>query len=228
MARLRDCGSAVAALTLTMAIGASAFAADLGGGPPRRYADPAPGYQPLAIEQWTGFYFGGTLGYATGGTEVRGGSGSFDLDANGGVGTLFTGYNWQVGRTVLGVEADIGTGYLDDRIGSGIGEVSSELNALGSFRARAGFLVTPAFLVYGTAGLAIADYDFKANGNSTSETLLGYQVGVGTELMLAPRWTLRMEYLYTDLGDEKINHSGLSNTYDPDFHTLRAGFAFKF
>lgn len=205
-----------------------ALAADLGGGPPRGYSAPAPAYQPTQIEKWTGFYLGGTLGYATGTTEVTGGSGSFDLDTTGGVGTLFTGYNWQSGRAVFGVEGDIGTGNVDDSSGTGLGLVSSELNAFGSVRARAGLLVTPAFLVYGTGGLAIADFDFKANGLTASETLYGYQIGAGTELMMVPNWTLRMEYVYTDLGKETINHGGLSNTYDPDFHTLRAGFSYKF
>lgn len=206
-----------------------AFAADLYGGPVRPLdGSPRANYRPLDIERWTGLYFGGTLGYGFGATEVRGGSGAFDLDANGGLGTLFAGYNWQAGRAVLGLEADIGSGYLADGIGAGLGLVSSELNVMGSLRARAGYLVTPAFMVYGTAGLAAADFDFRANGITASETLYGFQVGGGTELALSPNWALRMEYIYTDFSPESINHAGLTNSYDPDFHTVRAGFAFKF
>lgn len=206
-----------------------ALAADLGGGPVRPLdGTPRQGYRPLAIEQWTGLYLGGTLGYGFGATDVTGGSGSFDLDTNGGVGTIFAGYNWQAGRAVLGIEMDVGTGYLDDSTGVGPGLVSSELNVMGSLRARAGMLVTPAFLVYGTAGLAIANFDFRANSVTASETLYGYQVGAGTELMITPNWTFRMEYLYTDLGAESVNHGGITNSYDPDFHTVRAGLSFKF
>ncbi len=206
-----------------------ALAADLGGGPVRPLdGSPRSNYRPLEIERWTGLYFGGTLGYGFGATDVRGGSGAFDLDNNGGVGTLFAGYNWQAGRAVLGLEADIGTGYLDDSVGAGLGLVSTDLNVMGSLRARAGYLVTPAFMVYGTAGLAAADFDFRANGLTASETLFGYQVGAGTELAISPNWSMRMEYVYIDFGPESINHAGLSNTYDPDFHTVRAGFAFKF
>lgn len=211
------------------AIAQPALSADLGGSPYRPLdGSPRANYRPLDIERWTGLYFGGTLGYGFGATEVRGGSGAFDLDANGGVGTLFAGYNWQSGRAVLGLEADIGTGYLDDSVGAGLGLVSSDLNVMGSFRARAGYLVTPAFMVYGTAGLAAASFDFRANGSTASETLLGYQVGAGTELAITPNWSMRMEYIYTDFGPESINHAGLTNTYDPDFHTVRAGFSFKF
>lgn len=205
------------------------IAADLGGGPVRPFdGSPRANYRPLDIERWTGLYFGGTLGYGFGATDVRGGSGAFDLDTNGGVGTLFAGYNWQAGRAVLGLEADIGTGYLDDSIGAGLGLVSSDLNVMGSLRARAGYLLSPAFMVYGTAGLAVADFDFRANGITASETLVGYQVGAGTELAITSNWSMRMEYVYTDFGPESISHGGLTNSYEPDFHTVRAGFAFKF
>lgn len=221
--------SLIAILATAVAASLPVAAADLGGGPTRRFdGTPRSSYQPLVAATWSGFYVGGTLGYGFGATDVRGGSGSFDLDANGGVGTLFAGYNWQVGGAVLGLEADIGTGYLDDSLGAGIGEVSSDLNVMGSLRARAGLLVSPAFLVYGTAGVAIADFDFRANGSTSSETLVGYQVGVGSELLITPAWTLRMEYIYTGLGAESVSHGGITNSYDPDFHTVRAGLSFRF
>lgn len=211
------------------AIALPAFAADLGGGPVRPLDhSPRQNYRPLDIERWTGLYFGGTLGYGFGATDVRGGSGAFDLDANGGVGTVFAGYNWQRERLVLGLEADVGFGSLDDRLGAGLGLVSSDLNVMGSLRARAGYLLTPAFMVYGTAGVAAADFDFRANGITSSETLVGYQVGAGTELAITPNWAMRMEYIYTDFAPESINHAGLTNSYEPDFHTVRAGFSYKF
>jgi outer membrane immunogenic protein len=219
----------VLAASAGLALALPAAAADLGGGPTRRFdGTPRAAYQPMQIERWTGLYLGGTLGYGFGTTDIRGDSGSFDFGPAGGVGTLFAGYNWQIGRAVLGVEADIGTGYLDDSLGSGAGQVSQDLNVMGSLRARAGLLLSPAFLVYGTAGLAAADFDFRANGITASETLLGYQVGAGTELMITPNWTLRMEYVYTGFGAERIDHGGISNSYDPDFHTVRAGLSFKF
>lgn len=218
-----------AALAAAVACSGPVLAADLYGGPVRPLdGTPRGGYRPLDLERWTGFHLGGTLGYGLGTVDVSGGSGSFDLDADGGTGTLFAGYNWQLGRAVLGIEADIGTGYLDDSLGAGLGLVGHDVNVMGSLRARAGYLLTPAFMVYGTAGIAAADFDFTANGVTASETLVGYQVGAGTELMITPSWTLRMEYIYTDLGSETVTHGGLTNTYEPDFHTVRAGIAFKF
>ena len=222
-------GALALAAAFALALAAPVLAADLYGGPVRPLdGTPRGGYRPLDLERWTGLYLGGTLGYGFGGVDVSGGSGAFDLDAQGVVGTLFAGYNWQFGRAVLGLEADIGTGWLDDSLGSGLGLVSQDLNVMGSLRARAGYLLTPAFMVYGTAGIAAADYEFRANGVTSSETLVGYQVGVGTELVIVPNWTLRMEYVYTDLGSETVTHGGLANTYEPDFHTVRAGLSFKF
>ena len=46
--------------------------------------------------------------------------------------------------------------------------------------------------------------------------------------MLDNNVSLRLEYIYTDLGAERVVHGGQLNSYDPDFHTVRAGIAFKF
>jgi len=223
--------AAAAAATAAMLLAAPALAADLGRGPPPRHGGPPPYYEdryPLGIERWTGFYFGATYGYASGSTEVAGSSGAFSFDQDGGVGTLLAGYNWQMANTVVGLEADIGTGNLGGSAIVGGTSISSDINAVGSVRARAGVLFAPQTLLYATAGVAWADFDFSAGGRTVSDTLTGYQIGGGLEYAMAPQWTLRLEYLYTDLGSEKLDHVGLTNTYDPDFHTFRAGVAFKF
>lgn len=182
-------------------------------------------YAPLiSSSRWDGFYLGLTLGYANGWTDVTGGSGSFDLDPSGAVGTVFGGYNWQLGNAVIGLEADIGTGSFDDARRA----VASDLNSFGSLRGRVGYLVTPDFLIYATAGWAWADYDLNVAGFGTSETFSGYQVGAGTELKFADPWTLRLEYIYTDLGSETLNLGGLQNQFEPGSHAVRAGFAVQF
>lgn len=218
----------LAAMTIVVPAVAPASAADLGGAPARRPRD-VPEYRPLEIERWTGFYIGGTAGYSWGEGRATGAVGSIPFDQDGFTGTILAGYNWQIGSTVLGLEADIGTGNMSARTSTVAGTLKNDLNAFGSFRGRAGFLVTPAMLLYGTAGLAWANMDVGfENAARNSETFWGYQVGAGAEWMMSRNVSLRLEYIFTDLERERVTHSGLTNTYDPDFHTVRAGISFKF
>lgn len=209
----------------------TALAADLGGRPVRPPRDFAPPYyRPQSnLESWTGFYVGGTLGYGFGEGRTGGDIGRFGLDQDGALGTIFAGYNWQAGRGVFGLEADLGTGGFGSRTSAGLGNLQTEINAMGSFRARAGLLVTPALMLYATGGLAWANMEFGYAGlTKVSDTLFGYQVGAGAEYLMGSNVSLRLEYLYTDLERERVLHSGQTNFYDPDFHQVRAGIAFKF
>ena len=205
------------------------MAADLG--PPRTTA---PYYDLTRPEifhpRWHGFYVGGTLGLGFGTTAATGGLGSFSLDSEGALGSVLMGYNWQVTRgIVLGIEADLGTGGYGGSTATPFGLVTSEINALGSLRGRAGLVLGPSLMVYATAGLAWANLDFELAGTAaTSETFFGYQLGAGAELAISEHVGLRLEYLWTDLPATSILHGGTSSTYDPDFHTLRAGLTFKF
>jgi outer membrane immunogenic protein len=224
---MTQCVSRSALLAAALWLGATltAAAADLGGKPGRPYpVEPAPGdWQPLQIEQWTGLYFGATYGYADG--KIRWDD-AVDIEQSGGIGTLFAGYNLQLGRAVIGVEADVwGLGNVSGS--DDIGAYSAELDRLYSVRGRLGFLATPALLVYATGGAAWASYDLKLGGVTESHKFSGYQVGGGSELMLSPHWTVKLEYLFTDLGSEHVTLGG-DTVFDPDFHTVRAGLSFKF
>ena len=83
---------------------------------------------------------------------------------------------------------------------------------------RAGVLVVPTVLLYGTGGLAygnvqVTDTVFSSNFGtasfSSSDTRVGWTVGFGIEGLFfnAPQWTWRVEYLYLDLGS--VNGSGI-------------------
>jgi outer membrane immunogenic protein len=207
-------------------------AADLGPARPiRPPADFAPPFERerLQIERWTGFYIGGTLGYGLSSGRTGGDIGSIPFDLDGGLATVFAGYNWQQGALVLGLETDVGTGWLSVSEPTPSGRLDADLNVYGSARARLGALLTPSLLLYGTAGLAWASMDFNLQGGqSRSETFLGYQVGLGGEMMISRNVTLRLEYNFTDLGAERVIHGGQQNVYDPDFHTVRAGISLRF
>ncbi len=200
---------------------------------PRRVEPPAdfapPFHRPVNYDRWAGFYLGGSLAYGWGEGRTSGQIGSLAFDQDGVIGTVFAGYNWQSSMVVYGLEADIGTGTLSSSRPTAFGTLQSDLNALGSLRGRLGVVVAPSLLLYGTAGLAWADMDFNlSDGKARSETFMGYQLGLGSELMLSEKLNLRLEYIYTDLSNERVIHGGMTNSYDPDFHQIRAGIVLKF
>lgn len=228
----RAIGTALAASAAALLMGGSIEAADLGAPrvvrPPEDFAPPV-GRPYLEMERWTGFYFGGTLGGTFGRGRTDGDIGSYPFDQEGKAGTIFAGYNWQLGPAVLGLETDIGLSDVGSATTTALGVLRSESGAFGSLRGRAGLLVSPAMLVYGTVGLAWANMDFKLDGFAAeSKTLTGYQVGLGTEYLLTNNVGLRFEYMYTDFSRATLDHSGLKSAYEPDHHTLRAGISFRF
>ena len=224
--------SVIASALLTAALLASSpvMAADLGDGrpvrPPRDFEPPI---RMNDIGPWSGFYLGATAGYGFGQGRADGDNGRFAFDQSGALGTVFAGYNWQLGRAVLGVEADIGTGNLKSSTAGTFGVLNTDLNAMGSIRGRAGLLVTPALLLYGTAGIGWASYDVGLTGfPSETKTFSGLQVGAGLEYMISRGLTLRTEYIYSDYGREVLSNTGGANGYKPDSHAIRAGVAIKF
>ena len=227
--RVRHSGCAAIVLAgLVAATSTPVQAADLGGGPAREpvyYDGPR-----LSLERWTGFYLGGTLGGGFGDARARGDLGDTRFGQNGWIGTIHAGYNWQLGRAaVIGLEADLGSGNVGGTLRGGGNALSTDLNAIGSLRARAGLLVTPALLIYATGGIAWADMEFKlAGGSKENDWLRGHQIGAGAELKLSQNWSTRVEYIFTDLHGRDVQLNGLSTRINPDFHTVRAGFSFKF
>lgn len=199
----------------------------------------APVLAPAPVLSWTGFYLGAHIGYGWGESDVDTsllpspalfGAAPFNQghDADGFVGGLQLGYNWQVGPSWLwGVEADVS--WTDINGSSSVGPlplfgggfdpgssqlVTTDLNWFATLRLRAGFLVSPALLVYATGGLAVGDVEQTAITDyvgpaflypgSTSETRTGWTAGAGLEWAFAPRWSAKIEWLYYDLGDQTI------------------------
>jgi outer membrane immunogenic protein len=94
--------------------------------------------------------------------------------------------------------------------------VDKETHWLGTVRGRLGFTLTPTFLVYGTGGLAYGEVSSNANVTETlgfvdtpdpfgtrvgfSNTRVGWTAGGGLEWLFAPNWSVKVEYLYYDLG----------------------------
>ena len=206
----------------------SAHAADLGG---MKGGYPPPVEPRLDLERWTGFYLGAALSGNASRTSIDGDFGADKAFARGWDASILAGYNWQTGRIVYGLEADIGKGRMKAGRENGLDSYTTEFDTAGSIRARAGYLLSPSFMVYATGGFAYAHAKISldgAGGETTKQWFTGWTAGLGTELKIDPRWSLRLEYLYTDFGAQSITHSGLTNTFDPHMHTLRAGLTFKF
>ncbi|EJN12997.1 opacity protein [Bradyrhizobium sp. YR681] len=203
-----------AAIALLLAATGASSAADIGA--VRFKAAPA-----AVVYSWTGFYVGGNLGggmasshfddpcfYCSSTTPTRG---FFTGGAQ-------VGYNYQFGRGLIGIEADVsGNGGFKDSVLGGDDsralKVGLKANSSGTIRARAGLAVDNV-LAYVTGGAAWADVrqtgteidNFVGSptfGNPTGVTAnssgvrWGGVVGLGVEYALDSNWIVGGEFLHT-------------------------------
>ncbi len=208
---------------------------------------------------WGGLYFGAHGGYGWADTDYPGApaypAGPPRPDLEGGLVGGQIGYNLQLERIVLGVEADYSFTKMSEttRDGNYITQ-DHEISALGSVRGRLG-LTFGRWLPYATAGWAWNNASFNqtcpdpaavpfghcnvANGfapyNITKdETETGWVYGGGVESLIAPNWTLRLEGLRYDFDEQDYalgkTPSGKdlgSKTLDHDVTVVRFGVNYK-
>jgi outer membrane immunogenic protein len=285
-------------LTCHAILGIAAIVIGMGSAKAADMAVKAPVYKaPAVVESWGGFYLGAGLGFRASDSSVNVNSATdttlpavlqnpfVAADCLAGLpcvtghtfnGTSYRfapylGYNWQIGRAVLGLEGEFGFADQTTTVAGGSypatpfggGGAASNSFAVkttwdASIRGRAGYLIDPALLLYGTAGpswihvettsncstLASADgrcavpgFPGLAPGSITnSHTRLGYTVGAGLEAMLWPNWIARAEYRYSDYGrfaNTDVRTSALGTqtvNYDTTLktHTATFGLAYKF
>ena len=218
----------------------SAGAADM-------YARPAYTPPPAPVYSWTGMYWGANVGYGWGdarydaalnasalgfipglaGTAVAGTAISSSEKIDGVIGGVQTGYNYQFGAWVWGLETDFqGSGqngsstfartFNNPIIGPIPVSVTTDhkLEWFGTTRARLGFLWSPNVLVYGTGGVAYGQVKDSVTFNGSAlggavtaaanatfkDVKAGWTVGAGIESALWGGWSAKLEYLYIDLG----------------------------
>jgi outer membrane immunogenic protein len=79
---------------------------------------------------------------------------------------------------------------------------SYRLDWFSTFRGRVCILAAPQFLLYANGGLAYGE--LRANEPtvpmSWGSTRAGWTVGVGGEVAINQNWSIKLEYLYMDLG----------------------------
>lgn len=204
------------ALTAAFALSATgAIAADVIYQPPE-IAPPAV-YTPF---DWTGFYLGAQGGYAW--TKLENGFLGLDEDFDGGFLGAHAGYNLQNGDFVYGIEADINYNWNDETFAGT--EVGLEWD--GSVRGRLGYAVDRT-LFYGTAGVAFANaYVDTAAFGKQDETLVGWTVGAGVEHAFTDNLLARVEYRYSDFGEDDFG-IGLGD-FEVDQHKIGFGLSYRF
>jgi outer membrane immunogenic protein len=230
-------------------LAAPAFAADVIG---ETAPEPAP-VEVVETAGWSGVLVGLQAGYGFGGSgglesDPDGFFGTTDGDFNDGfVGGAHLGYNWQFGSVIVGGVLDVNYANLGDTQ-SGFANtnyaIERELDFLASAKLRLGYAFSDRFMAYGTGGLAYGDVDhsfttgsgavFTTSGGDDSS--LGYTVGAGVAAKVAPRVSLGLEYLYTNLGGNDFTVTGgdfggttvRGSDEDFDFHTVQLRMSFHF
>jgi outer membrane immunogenic protein len=202
---------AFAAVALVAAGATTAHAADM----PYRSRAPYTVAQPLNAYSWAGPYLGANLGYEWGSVNNN------PAKPSGFVGGVQAGYNFQTGPWVFGVEGDIQAAGADDTFAPW--KFSNPW--FGTLRGRAGYAFSNV-LFYGTAGLAFGELRAQTFGWTESHTSAGWTIGAGAEVMFAPNWSAKLEYLYIDLSTSQFAITGVSNGYSAS--VVRAGVNYHF
>jgi outer membrane immunogenic protein len=212
--------------------------------------------QAQSAPDWSGFYAGLHAGYARGRSNFDASdlaTAGFTspvsiqgLSANGAAFGFTGGFNAQSGLLVLGVEGDWARTVLRTDVpfaatippfGAVTGSLGSDIDWMASLRLRAGLAVQRA-LVYGTAGLAMG----RAKGELTIHgvgapfgwtdraLLAGWTFGAGVEYALSPSWSVKGEFIRTQLGDGLFSSATdkVPVSSRTDIHNLRGGLNFRF
>jgi len=204
----------------------SANAADL----PRPQAMPtkAPAY---TAYNWTGAYVGINAGGSWGRSNFEGVPTTGNFNVSGAVlgGTL--GYNKQVGQAVFGIETDIDWSNIRGSAACA-GLICETRNSwLGTARGRIGYAYDR-FMPYLTGGLAFGDIRAATTGfRGASTTKAGWTIGGGVEAALNGPWSVKLEYLYADLGKFDCSTScTLTPPQNVNLRTnlVRAGLNYRF
>jgi outer membrane immunogenic protein len=143
------------------------------------------------------------------------------------------GYNWQAGQFLYGLEADIQgsneRGSADICAAPGcppaLATTNHKLEWFGTVRGRVGVLPMDRLLLYVTGGLAYGEVSSNVTAQPVtwSATKAGWTVGAGGEYALDNNWTVKLEYLYMDLGNVG-NSSGSGTTVTNALNTPQTAF----
>jgi len=177
-------------------------------------------------------------------------SGTVNAQAFGAFGGGQIGYNFQIApHWVVGIEGDLEASNINDEVSADENLYGSSVSGkttvdwFGTLRGRVGY-TGDRWMVYGTAGLAFGSVksgysiDIPPLGNfsaadSVTSSAAGWAAGAGIEYKLTHNLSLKTEYLYVDLGKQKLldtffntgddNTDELSIDQKIAFHTIKVG-----
>jgi len=223
----------------------------------------------MPVSSWTGFYVGLNAGYGFSADPSVGfapadigaaselpsiSSAPVSYGLNGLVGGIQAGYNWQLNqRWLIGLETDFSGGKINgsgqssfESVGDGTFNAlaNTEVDWFGTVRGRAGYLITPDLLLFGTGGFAYGEVKNNASlvnttidgaflnlstgflcgpigsqcfvgGNSKVQT--GYVVGAGFEYAFTRSVSFKVEYSNVNLGS---SNTASVVAVDPNKHAV--------
>lgn len=211
---------------------------------------------------WTGFYAGGHAGYGRGKKKFLDnfpffdGETDADVRVGGGLFGLQGGYNFQVDRFVFGIEGDFSwsdvkrNGFSCFTFGDQICSAAPEW--FGTLAGRIGIAneLTLFYLKGGGAwtrdhfsNLAtcegsqptVRDGIGAACGDTffANQTRFGWLIGAGIEYFVAPQWSVKLEYNYTDFGGRSVPfNDGGDGFFTEEIHqkinVVKAGINYHF
>ncbi len=190
----------------------------------------------ISRPNWSGLYVGGQAGYAAGDADFSFGAPGFnssDPNVEGFLGGVHIGYNAQAKDFVFGAVADVNFGDINGRnsnrvITGDIQTLTTDFNVSGSVRGKFGRVFGDRVLVYGTAGLAIADIDHRIRvvgpltlTQSNSATHFGLTAGGGVEFAVTDGIFMFVEGRWTNYATEGFSPAAISAAHTFDFEHVQ-------
>ena len=179
---------------------------------------------------WTGAYVGVQLGFLNADLDATD-AGVGLADADGFLGGVHAGYNFEVAGFVVGAYADIDFTNADIDDGFtflGTDESAGEVDLIARGMLKVGTAFDRA-LIYAQGGFAYLQTDLSPVGIDEDVDDFGYAVGAGVDFAVTDNVIVGADYVFHRFddfgdGDDEIGVDGV----DINAHTFRAKLAYKF
>ena len=225
-------------VALAAFLAAPAMAADL----PARVPVKAPAPVVFAMYNWSGFYIGAHAGYGRADVDFAFAGPPAVLgshEASGFAGGLHTGFNWQSGRLVFGIEGALSWISGDGSSACAILTIvtcASEVDHFWRAGGRLGFAAgqTGNWLFYVTGGYARIKFEthgltaLGALVNATDRHHAGVYFGAGIEYAVGPNFILGLEAYRASFGGETVGIAPFVRNVELDVTVVQARASYKF